>query len=135
MQKSRIIETNTTPFKTVDLDPITLDIIESALRNARYRDGRGAVPHRDVARHPRAARRVSADRRPQGQMVVGQFGSFIGGFLRGYDGTIEDGDIFLMSDPYSVRRRDQPRERLAGAAADLLQGRAPDRAGPRCSAT
>ena len=28
------------------------------------RDGRGAVPHRAVARHPRAARRVPADRRP-----------------------------------------------------------------------
>ena len=29
------------------------------------RDGRGAVPHRAVARHPRAARRVPADRRPR----------------------------------------------------------------------
>jgi N-methylhydantoinase B len=38
----------------------------------------------------------------EGKMVVGQFGSFIHGFLQGYDGTIEDGDIFFTSDPYSV---------------------------------
>ncbi len=31
------------------------------------RDGRGAVPHRTVPRHPRVARRVPADRRPQRQ--------------------------------------------------------------------
>ena len=36
-------------------------------------------------------------------MVVGQFGSFIWGFMQGYDGTIEEGDIFLTNDPYSVR--------------------------------
>jgi N-methylhydantoinase B/oxoprolinase/acetone carboxylase alpha subunit len=37
-----------------------------------------------------------------GKMVVGQFGSFIWGFMQGYDGTVEEGDIFLTSDPYSV---------------------------------
>ena len=36
-----------------------------------------------------------------GKMVVGQFGSFIHGFLQGYDGTIEEGDVFLTNDPYS----------------------------------
>ena len=65
------------------------------------RDGRDAVPHRHVARHPRAARRLSADRRPRGPMVVGQFGSFIDGFLQRYDGDIEEGDIFLTNDPYT----------------------------------
>ncbi|MEM9684608.1 MAG: hydantoinase B/oxoprolinase family protein, partial [Pseudomonadota bacterium] len=30
-----IIQPNTTPFQKVDVDPITLDIIENALRNAR----------------------------------------------------------------------------------------------------
>ncbi|HET9018553.1 MAG TPA: hydantoinase B/oxoprolinase family protein, partial [Acetobacteraceae bacterium] len=38
----------------------------------------------------------------QGKMVVGQFGSFIWGFTQGYDGTIEEGDIFLTNDPYAV---------------------------------
>ena len=37
-----------------------------------------------------------------GKMVVGQFGSFIWGFMQGYDGTIEEGDIFLTNDPYAV---------------------------------
>ena len=38
----------------------------------------------------------------KGRMLVGQFGSFIGGFLDNYDGTVEEGDMFFMSDPYSV---------------------------------
>ncbi len=57
----------------------------------------------------------------EGKMVVGQFGSFIHGFMQGYDGTIEEGDIFLTNDPYSVRRRDQPPQRLAAADADLTR--------------
>jgi len=32
-----------------------------------------------------------------GKMVVGQFGSFIWGFMQGYDGTVEEGDIFLTT--------------------------------------
>jgi N-methylhydantoinase B len=32
---------------------------------------------------------------------VGQFGSFIDGFLRAYDGEIEEGDVILLCDPYS----------------------------------
>ena len=30
-----IIQSNTTPFNRVAIDPVTLDIIENALRNAR----------------------------------------------------------------------------------------------------
>ena len=36
-----------------------------------------------------------------GKMIVGQFGSFIGGFLDQFDGTLEDGDMIFLSDPYS----------------------------------
>ena len=36
-----------------------------------------------------------------GKMVVGQFGSFIHGFMSMYEGTIEEGDIFLTTDPYA----------------------------------
>jgi len=32
---AKIIQTDSTPFKAVQLDSITLDIIENALRNAR----------------------------------------------------------------------------------------------------
>ncbi len=31
-----VIETNHTPFRRVDVDPVDLDIIENALRNARH---------------------------------------------------------------------------------------------------
>jgi len=37
----------------------------------------------------------------EGKMVVGQFGSFLHGFMQGYEGDIEDGDIFITNDPYS----------------------------------
>jgi N-methylhydantoinase B len=100
MQKARIVETNTTPFKPVEVDPITLDILESALRNARYE--MDAVLFRTAMspgiREQHDEFPLIADRK--GRMVVGQFGSFIGGFLRAYDGDIEAGDIFLVSDPY-----------------------------------
>src|SRR5665213_603789 len=32
---AQIVQTNNTPFRDVKVDPITLDIIENALRNAR----------------------------------------------------------------------------------------------------
>ncbi|KAK9785618.1 putative Hydantoin utilization protein A [Seiridium cardinale] len=41
----------------------------------------------------------------RGQMLVGQFGSFIGEFLEGWNetgGTIDEGDIFMTNDPYST---------------------------------
>lgn len=33
--------------------------------------------------------------------LLANFGSFIHGFVQGYEGTIEEGDIFLTNDPYS----------------------------------
>ena len=38
---------------------------------------------------------------PEGKMVVGQFGSFIHGLMKTYTKPIDDGDIILLSDPYS----------------------------------
>ena len=38
---------------------------------------------------------------PEGKMVVGQFGLSIPDFLDNFDGTIEEGDVLLTSDPYS----------------------------------
>ncbi|MEO9188529.1 MAG: hydantoinase B/oxoprolinase family protein, partial [Acetobacteraceae bacterium] len=100
MQGARIVESNTTPFRAIEVDPITLDIIESALRNARYE--MDAVLFRTAMspgiREQHDEFPLIADRK--GRMVVGQFGSFIDGFLRGYDGTVEAGDVFLISDPY-----------------------------------
>ncbi len=97
-----IIQANTTPFEKKAIDPVTLDIIENALRNARVEMDATLVR---TAMSPGI--REQGDAFPLiadhlGRMVVGQFGSFIGGFLDGYDGTVEDGDMFLLSDPYSV---------------------------------
>lgn len=96
-----IVETNPAKFKRLDIDPITLDIIENAMMNARYE--MDAVLFR-TAMSPGI--REQHDEFPmianlEGKMVVGQFGSFIHGFKEAYDGTIEEGDLFLTTDPYS----------------------------------
>ena len=98
---AKIIQSNTAPFKAVDIDPITLDIIENALRNARTE--MDAVLFR-TAMSPGI--REQHDAFPmiansEGKMVVGQFGSFFWGFQQGYDGEIEEGDGFLTNDPYT----------------------------------
>jgi 5-oxoprolinase (ATP-hydrolysing) len=38
----------------------------------------------------------------RGQMLVGQFGSFITQFLNGWKGTIEEGDVFVTNDVYQI---------------------------------
>ncbi len=98
---AQIIETNPVPLNKVDIDPVTLDIIENALRNARIEMDATLVR---TAMSPGIREQgdsfpLIAD--PAGKMIVGQFGSFIDGFLRGFDGTLEDGDMIFLSDPYS----------------------------------
>lgn len=98
---AKIVQENNTPFKRVDVDPITLDIVENALRNARTE--MDAVLFRTAMspgiREQHDAFPMIANE--EGKMVVGQFGSFLYGFMQGYEGTIEDGDIFMTNDPYS----------------------------------
>ncbi|MFV3126841.1 hydantoinase B/oxoprolinase family protein [Niveispirillum sp. KHB5.9] len=99
---AQIIQTNPTPFQKIAIDPITLDIIENALRNARAE--MDATLFR-TAMSPGI--REQGDAFPlianhEGKMVVGQFGSFLGGFLKNYKGSIEEGDVIWLSDPYSV---------------------------------
>ena len=96
-----IVQTNTTPFNNITIDPVTLDIIENALRNARIEMDATLVR---TAMSPGI--REQGDAFPliadhTGKMIVGQFGSFIGGFLQQFDGTLEDGDMIFLSDPYS----------------------------------
>lgn len=96
-----LIETKPAPFEDVEVDPITLDLIESSLRNTRWE--MDAVLFR-TAMSPGI--REQHDQFPMianndGKMVVGQFGSFIHGFLSAYDGEVEEGDVFLTSDPYA----------------------------------
>jgi N-methylhydantoinase B len=98
---AKIIEKNTTKFKHIKVDTIILDIIENALRNARSE--MDAVLFRTAMspgiREQHDAFPMIANN--EGKMVVGQFGSFIHGFTQGYNGTIEEGDVFLTNDPYS----------------------------------
>jgi N-methylhydantoinase B len=98
---AQLIEKNTLPLEKVPVDSVTLDIIENALKNARFE--MDAVLFR-TAMSPGI--REQHDEFPlianrDGKMVVGQFGSFIHGFMSLYEGTIEEGDIFLTTDPYS----------------------------------
>ena len=99
---AKLIQTNPTPFNRIPVDTVTIDIIESALRNARFEMDtvlfRTAMSPGIREQHDEFPMIANAD----GKMVVGQFGSFIYGFLEGIDDTIEEGDIFFTSDPYSV---------------------------------
>ncbi|QXQ07473.1 hydantoinase B/oxoprolinase family protein [Sphingosinicellaceae bacterium] len=99
---AQIIETNATPFEKLAIDPVTLDIIENALRNSRVEMDATLVR---TAMSPGI--REQGDAFPliadcKGRMIVGQFGSYIGPFLERYSGTLEEGDMILLSDPYSV---------------------------------
>ena len=99
---AKIILKNKKPMKKVKVDTVTIDIIESALRSARYEMDtvlfRTAMSPGIREQHDEFPMIANSE----GKMVVGQFGSFIHGFLAGYEGTVEEGDIFLTSDPYSV---------------------------------
>ncbi|MCH8500770.1 MAG: hydantoinase B/oxoprolinase family protein [Aliidiomarina sp.] len=95
-----IVHKNEKPFQRIDVETVTLDIIENAMANAR--NEMDAVLFR-TAMSPGI--REQGDAFPmianhEGKMVVGQFGSFITGFIQSYAGTIEEGDIFLTNDPY-----------------------------------
>ena len=98
---AQIIEASPRPFERVEVDPITLDIIENAMRNARFEMDtvlfRTAMSPGIREQHDEFPLIANLD----GKMVVGQFGSFIHGFLESYDGNVEEGDIFLTNDPYS----------------------------------
>lgn len=97
---AKIIETSTHAFTKQSVDTVTVDIIENALRNARVE--MDAVLFR-TAMSPGI--REQGDCFPMiankdGKMVVGQFGSFIHGFMDAYEGEIEEGDVILTNDPY-----------------------------------
>lgn len=95
-----IIENNSTPLNIVDVESVTVDIIENALRNAReemdvvlFRTAMSPGIREQGDCFPMIANR-------DGKMVVGQFGSFIHGFMEAYNDDIEEGDVILTNDPY-----------------------------------
>ncbi len=83
-----------------DLDPITLDLIENALRNARHE--MDAVLFRSamspVIREQHDEFPMITD--PEGRMIVGQFGSYIPEMLAAAALEFAPGDVVLQSDPY-----------------------------------
>lgn len=86
--------------KTKQLDSITIDIIENALRNARH--------EMDATLYSTALSPVIREQHDEfpmicdaeGKMLVGQFGSYIPGLLCEYDEEIEEGDVIMISDPF-----------------------------------
>ena len=98
---ARIIEPNATPLESVEVDPVTLDLVENSLRNARYEMDevlfRTALSPGIREQHDEFP--LIAD--PSGKMVVGQFGLSIPDFLDGFAGDIGEGDVLLTSDPYA----------------------------------
>lgn len=98
---ARLVETATEPLRQVDVDLITVDLVENALRNARYEMDevlfRTALSPGIREQHDEFP--LIGD--PDGKMVVGQFGLSIPDFLDNFSGTIEEGDVLLTSDPYS----------------------------------
>src|SRR3954462_13154426 len=84
----------------VEIDPVTLDIIEGALKSARYEMEpepflSGVSP---VIREQHDEFPMLTD--PQGRMVVGQFGAYISEMMADWDRGIYPGDVILTSDPY-----------------------------------
>ena len=102
-----------------DVDPVTLDLIENGLRNARYEMDevlfRTALSPGIREQHDEFP--LIAD--PSGKMVVGQFGLSVPDFLAGFAGTHRGGRRPAHLRPLRLRRGDQPRQRLAGRDADL----------------
>lgn len=86
-----------------EVDPITLDIIENALKNARFEMDNVVVR---IALSP--VIREQHDEFPmicnaRGQMIVGQFGSYIPAIVDQYGDNIHEGDIFVWNDPYACK--------------------------------
>ncbi len=84
----------------IRVDPVTLDIIEGALKSARFEMDatlfRTAMS--PVIREQHDEFPMITD--PGGRMVVGQFGSYISELLRDFREPILPGDVVMTSDPY-----------------------------------
>ncbi len=82
------------------IDTVTLDLIENALRNARHE--MDAVLFRSamspVIREQHDEFPMITD--PRGRMIVGQFGSYVAQMLREKKFDLSPGDVILQSDPY-----------------------------------
>jgi N-methylhydantoinase B len=84
----------------IQVDPVTLDIIEGALKSTRFEMDatlfRTAMS--PVIREQHDEFPMITD--PNGRMVVGQFGSYISEMLKEFREPILPGDVVMTSDPY-----------------------------------
>jgi N-methylhydantoinase B len=91
---------NVAEIPQIDVDPVTLDIIEGALKSTRFEMDatlfRTAMS--PVIREQHDEFPMITD--PHGRMVVGQFGSYISEMLETFDEPILEGDVIFNSDPY-----------------------------------
>ena len=82
------------------IDAVTLDLIENALKNARFEMDevvrRAAMSPTIREQHDEFPMIADA----QGRMVVGQFGSYIPEVIESFDGRFDEGDVILLNDPY-----------------------------------
>ena len=89
-------------FGTRELDTVTVDIFENAMRNARNEMDTlmTKTTMSPAIREQQDEFNVIAE--PTGKMLAGQLASFVGEFLDIWKDTIEPGDVFLTNDPYSI---------------------------------
>src|SRR4029450_8498048 len=84
----------------VEVDPVTLDIIEGALKRARFE--MDAVLFRSamspVIRERHDEFPMITD--PNGRMIVGQVGAYINEMMAAWEDGIYPGDVILTSDPF-----------------------------------
>jgi N-methylhydantoinase B len=88
---------------TSTVDPITLDIIENALKSARFEMDTvvARISLSPVIREQHDEYPMICDR--EGRMIVGQFGSYIPAVLEQFGGKVSEGDVFVWNDPYACK--------------------------------
>ncbi|PGH12219.1 hypothetical protein AJ79_04399 [Helicocarpus griseus UAMH5409] len=101
-EKNKTLHTSESAAKLVAKEPLIPTLISASLQSIREEMDRLMFR---CAMSP--AIRDQQDEfnvvtNPQGQMLVGQFGSFVPSFLKSWKGTIEEGDVFMTNDVYEV---------------------------------
>lgn len=101
-EEQKIVYTKESAIKLVKEQPLIATLIASALGSIRREMDtlmlRCAMS--PAIREQQDEFNVITNTR--GQMLVGQFGSFITQFLDGWKGTIDEGDIFVTNDVYQI---------------------------------
>ena len=98
---AKIIQPQPKPFVPVPVDSVTLDIIDTGLRNTLAEMDaeliRSAMSPGIREQHDQYSMIATAE----GRLVAGHLGSMVGEFLEDFEGTVEEGDVFLTNDPFA----------------------------------